>query len=197
MAAADSCRAGGPDLPSPALPPERLPSALLPPARLAQLCSNRLPATMKAFFKVSWSPTCSRKAFTDTVSSWYSHFLSFFKNLAALGLSHSTQDLHCSVPASSVATQELFFSCGTLAQWLQCLGLVALRCVGSYFPDQRLNPCPLHWKEVCNHWTTREAPQLVVSLAHNLATTVSHIHLVFLGRLQLHQDRNHVSFSAM
>lgn len=67
---ADSCRAGGHDLLSPALPPEWLPSALLPPARLAQLCSNRQPATMKAFFKVSWSPTCSRKAFT--VSSFYS-----------------------------------------------------------------------------------------------------------------------------
>ena len=131
---ADSCRAGGPDLPSPALPPERLPSALLPAVRLAQLCSNRLSATMKAFFKVSWSPTCSRKAFTDTVSSWYSHFLSFLKNLAALGLSCSAQDLHCSVPASSVATRELFFSCGTLAQWLQCLGLSCLEMCGILFP---------------------------------------------------------------
>ena len=24
------------------------------------------------------------------------------------------------------------------------------------FPDQELNPCPLHWQWILNHWTTRE-----------------------------------------
>ena len=35
-------------------------------------------------------------------------------------------------------------------------------CVGSLFPDQGLNPCPLHWKEArsLNHWTDREVPHL-------------------------------------
>ena len=37
-------------------------------------------------------------------------------------------------------------SCGLRAQQLQCVGLVALWHVGSQFPDQRLNPHPLHWK---------------------------------------------------
>ena len=30
--------------------------------------------------------------------------------------------------------------------WLRCVGLVALRHVGSYFHDQGSNPRPLHWK---------------------------------------------------
>ena len=36
--------------------------------------------------------------------------------------------------------------------------------VGSQFPNQRLNPCPLHWKhEVLAHWTTREVPDMCIS----------------------------------
>ena len=30
--------------------------------------------------------------------------------------------------------------------------------VGSWFPDLGPNPCPLHWKVILNHWTTREVP---------------------------------------
>ena len=31
--------------------------------------------------------------------------------------------------------------------------------VGSSFPDQGLNPCPLQWKCRLNHWTAREVPR--------------------------------------
>ena len=31
---------------------------------------------------------------------------------------------------------------------------------GSYFPDQGLNLCPLHWEQSFNHWTTRRVPGL-------------------------------------
>ena len=31
----------------------------------------------------------------------------------------------------------------------------------SYLTNQELNPCPLHWKQSLNHWTTREVPVLV------------------------------------
>ena len=26
------------------------------------------------------------------------------------------------------------------------------------FPEQKLSPCPLHWRVILNHWTTRKAP---------------------------------------
>lgn len=26
------------------------------------------------------------------------------------------------------------------------------------FLDQELNPCPLHWQAVLNHWATRKVP---------------------------------------
>ena len=29
---------------------------------------------------------------------------------------------------------------------------------GILFPNQGLNPCPLHWKHSLNHWTAREVP---------------------------------------
>ena len=31
--------------------------------------------------------------------------------------------------------------------WLWQADLIALRLVGSQFPDQRSNPCPLQWKD--------------------------------------------------
>ena len=34
----------------------------------------------------------------------------------------------------------------------------ALQHVGSYFLDQGLNLCPLHWRRSLNHCTAREAP---------------------------------------
>ena len=30
--------------------------------------------------------------------------------------------------------------------------------IASQFPDQGLNPCPVHYKADVNHWTTREVP---------------------------------------
>ena len=35
--------------------------------------------------------------------------------------------------------------------------ILAVQYVGSYFPDQGLNLCPLH---SLNHWTIREVPQI-------------------------------------
>ena len=32
--------------------------------------------------------------------------------------------------------------------------------VGSYFPDQGLNPHPLQWKHSLNHWATRKVPEI-------------------------------------
>ena len=37
-------------------------------------------------------------------------------------------------------------SCSLQAPWLLHTGFVALWHVGSQFPDQGSNPCPLHWK---------------------------------------------------
>ena len=34
--------------------------------------------------------------------------------------------------------------------------------VGSQFPNQGSNPCPLRWKHRVNHWATREVPIYVV-----------------------------------
>ena len=45
---------------------------------------------------------------------------------------------------------------GTRAQLWWCTGLVALWHMGSYFLDQELNPCPLHWQETLSCWTARE-----------------------------------------
>ena len=36
------------------------------------------------------------------------------------------------------------------------MGLVALRQVGSWLPDQGWNPCPCFARRILNHWTTRE-----------------------------------------
>ena len=30
--------------------------------------------------------------------------------------------------------------------------------VGSLFPNQGSNLCPLHWEHSLNHWTTRKSP---------------------------------------
>ena len=48
-----------------------------------------------------------------------------------------------------------------------CLGHAAQH-VGFYFPDQGLNPGPLHWEcEVLSHWTTRESPTVWFKNVHN------------------------------
>ena len=77
--------------------------------------------------------------------------------LAALGLSCGTQDLRCGAQASLQLWCVCFFSlqlwctgsracrlcsCGMRALQLRHAGLVALRYVGSQFPNQGSNPCP-------------------------------------------------------
>ena len=52
----------------------------------------------------------------------------------------------------------LGFSCGLL--WYA--GLVASPYVGSYFPDQGLNPVPCIGRQILTHWTTREVPGCIV-----------------------------------
>ena len=43
--------------------------------------------------------------------------------------------------------------------WVSLFFLFLGHAVASYFPDQGLNPCSLHWEcRGLNHWTTREVP---------------------------------------
>ena len=62
--------------------------------------------------------------------------LFFFFFLAALGL--------CCGARASLVTEHRLFS--TRAQQLWLRGLGVLWHVGSMFPNQGSNPCPLHWK---------------------------------------------------
>ena len=46
-----------------------------------------------------------------------------------------------------------------VASLLQCTGSIAgLSCSTAcgILPDQGLNPCLLHWRQILSHWTTRE-----------------------------------------
>ena len=59
-----------------------------------------------------------------------------------------------------------FNSCNIQAWWLWLQGLVAPR-HGGILLDKRLNPCPLYWQAIFNHWTTREfSPS--ISFEHTL-----------------------------
>ena len=42
------------------------------------------------------------------------------------------------------------------------LGLDAVRHAGSEFSGQELNPHPMRWRRILNHWTTRDIPQNVL-----------------------------------
>ena len=84
----------------------------------------------------------------------------YYLFLAASGLSCGPQDLRCGAQAprgsarvslqlgrvGSVVVSCGLSSCGPRAQQLWHAGLVAPRLVGSQFPDQGSNPCPLHWE---------------------------------------------------
>ena len=41
----------------------------------------------------------------------------------------------------------------------------ALQYVGSWFPNQGLNPHPPHWKRSLNHWTAREVHRTCLDVA--------------------------------
>ena len=54
-----------------------------------------------------------------------------------------------------VAALGIFFTSrmGTSQLWHAC---------GIQFPDQGLNPGPLHWEHSLTHWTTREVPHVLI-----------------------------------
>ena len=95
------------------------------------------------------------------LSSWQGNVFSLLKPLlrrylkkihiylAASVLSCSMQDLHCIIGDLRCGADSLVLGCGLLSMWVQCLrhsGLVALRHMGSYFPNQGSNLHPLHCK---------------------------------------------------
>ena len=66
--------------------------------------------------------------------------------LAASGLNYCMQDLCC-------VTWDLS---------LCCVGLVAPWDVGSYFPNQGSDLCPLRCRQVLNHWMIKDVPLCIV-----------------------------------
>ena len=57
------------------------------------------------------------------------------------------------------------FPCGAWTLQLWHTGLLALRHVGSKFPDQGLNLSALNGRRILPHWTAREVPALPVLIA--------------------------------
>ena len=90
----------------------------------------------------SWSlGTLWTKGPMTSLDSCLKHLLFYliFIYLAMVALICSTQD-------------DEFYSCNVQTQ---------LPHVGSWLPDQQLNPCPLHWEHRVGPWATREVLHLL------------------------------------
>ena len=131
---------------------------------------------------ISWSVKTEQERLLRGVSKKCNHqdtigeiFLDLVGIFLQIDLFMAALGLGCCARAFSICgAQGLLSSCRVRASnysassccsawapgtWAWVVVAHGLHCplAGGIFPDQGLNPCPLHWQEILYHWATREA----------------------------------------